>query len=153
MPFKTIHGHGRKRQSNGKYVASLTYRSWSAMKGRCTNPNSKDYPTYAPLGLEPAWYDFAAFLADMGERPSKAHSIDRIDTTKGYFKGNCRWATKWQQARNRSMVKLCAAAIKAIRDKYDAGLTQQVLALDYGIHQTHVSRIVRKVSWNDEAPF
>lgn len=36
----------------------------------------------------------------MGDRPSKNHSIDRIDNDKGYFKENCRWATRSEQNKN-----------------------------------------------------
>jgi hypothetical protein len=37
----------------------------------------------------------------MGEPTSEKHSIDRIDNKKGYFKKNCRWATRKEQQRNR----------------------------------------------------
>ncbi len=43
---------------------------------------------------------YTSFYNDMGARPSKIHSIDRIDNNKGYSPDNCRWATKTQQSRN-----------------------------------------------------
>jgi hypothetical protein len=76
------------------------------VKQRCCNPNHPYFSAYKGK-LWPAWAeDPKAFCRDVvaaiGERPTKAHSLDRKDNTKGYVPGNLRWATKRQQARNRS---------------------------------------------------
>ena len=78
------------------------YRSWRAMCDRCHSPSSGQYPRYGAKGITVCdrWRkDFAAFYADMGDRPPGT-SIDRIDGTKGYEPGNCRWATVAEQAAN-----------------------------------------------------
>lgn len=75
---------------------------WKGMKQRCDNPKRKDYAYYGGRGIsyDPKWSTLSGFLADMGDRPSLKHTLDRIDSNKGYSKDNCRWATRSQQARN-----------------------------------------------------
>lgn len=80
------------------------YRVWRAMISRCENPNVKDFRHYGGRGISVCarWRrDYLTFLADMGRRPSPAHSIDRYPNNDGnYEPGNCRWATSKQQRAN-----------------------------------------------------
>lgn len=95
--------HGATSQDRDPLLNS-TYHSWQALKQRCTNPNAPGYAYYGGRGIsfDPRWKKFEAFLADMGKKPSLDHSIDRIDSAGNYELSNCRWATKSQQASNRS---------------------------------------------------
>jgi hypothetical protein len=80
------------------------YAVWCSIKQRCLNPSSQQYRRYGGRGITicDRWKgSFGAFLADMGNRPTTLHSIDRIDNSKGYDPDNCRWATAIEQCRNR----------------------------------------------------
>jgi len=72
------------------------------MRRRCRTPSNGGFSTHGARGIAVCerWESFEAFLADMGPRPSAGHSVDRIDGTKGYEPGNCRWATRSEQNRN-----------------------------------------------------
>ena len=77
---------------------------WRAIKARCHSVGSVSYAWYGGRGIRVCerWFDsFENFFADMGPRPSKAHSVDRIDNDGNYEPGNCRWATRKEQQRNK----------------------------------------------------
>lgn len=98
---KKTHGHTTTR------AGTPTYRSWTSMKGRCTNPNYTGYNHYGGAGIEVCnrWLDsFEAFLEDMKERPLGT-TLDRKDNSKGYEPDNCRWATAKEQTVNRAITK------------------------------------------------
>ncbi len=141
----TTHGHTRGPK-RGKRKASLTYNSWANMKQRCTNPRNKDHAHYHVHWYAP-WSSFDQFFADMGTRPSRAHTIDRIDKALGYSPGNCRWATRAEQTRNSAMAKLTIEAVQAIRASTEP---VKVLAKRYSITATYARQLKRGMHWSPD---
>lgn len=80
----------------------VEYLKWSTAKRRC-RPNDPDHAHYYDKGIRfcDKWKDnFAAFFNHMGKCPN-GYTLDRIDVTKGYEPGNCRWADWKTQQNNR----------------------------------------------------
>ena len=95
------HGHARRNNT------SSTYTIWCLMLARCYNENVKEYRYYGGRGIIvcESWRRFENFLKDMGERP-KDKCLERIDNDGDYEPSNCRWASRLEQARNKSNSRL-----------------------------------------------
>lgn len=105
--------HNKKH--NLSYNAA--YFCWHGMISRCYNEQDPSFERYGGRGITVCdrWhfgktgrYALECFIEDMGERPSPEHTLDRIDNKGNYEPKNVRWATKEQQANNRSCVNLIA---------------------------------------------
>lgn len=104
-------GNFRKGAEHGGYRHGMhstpTYKSWQAMKQRCSNPNAPDFVRYGARGIsyDPAWEDFENFYRDMGDRPEGC-SLERKDNDGNYDRVNCKWETPHKQTRNRRDTRL-----------------------------------------------
>jgi hypothetical protein len=102
--------------SDGR-TSTPEYTSYHAAKKRCNPKNADKYPDYAGRGIEFRFISFEEFSAEVGPRPEPKfdYSLERIDNDGHYEKGNVRWATKIQQARNRRCDK-CEIHLARIKD-------------------------------------
>lgn len=98
-PAKIVHGHSVNKTKTSEY------QTWLAMKSRCCSSNDSNFHNYGAKGIKICneWINnFEQFFNDMGPKPTKKHSLERINNKEGYSKLNCKWATIYEQNRNKS---------------------------------------------------
>lgn len=121
---------------------SIEHEIWLGMRARCNNKNCDAYSRYGGRGIKvcPEWDSFLCFFNDMGKKP-EGKDIDRIDNDKGYSKDNCRWASRSENAQNKSDTKLNADAILRIRS---SSLSMKELSSIYKVSTSHICNIINK---------
>jgi hypothetical protein len=133
------HGHSTRIEGS-----SPTYNSWRGMLDRVRH--RKDYIARGTVVCE-RWLSFANFLADMGERPSKAMSIERRDNLGHYEPGNCIWAPRLQQNRNRMSSKMQQTDVDQLKAMRQNGFKVRELAELFGICKGHVNQLLAGTRW------
>ncbi len=106
---------GKKSFTTHGFSKVKEYRTWSDMKQRCHNPKNKRYNDWGGRGIKVCerWKNsFENFLDDMGKKPGKEYSIDRINNDGNYEPSNCRWSTSKEQINNQRK--------KIIKDVYSS---------------------------------
>jgi hypothetical protein len=105
--------HGLSRKNHPQHYI---YDLWLGIRSRILDPTNISYPTYGGAGIpmcEEWKTDSAAFanyiLTNIGERPTKKHSIDRIINPLGYVPDNLRWLTPYEQNRNKTTNRMITA--------------------------------------------
>lgn len=96
----------RTGQANKTHGESRTveYRAWARMIHRCYNETDIKFNLYGGRGIRVCgrWLaSYETFLADMGRKPTRGHSLDRKESDGMYEPSNCRWATSSEQNKNR----------------------------------------------------
>lgn len=97
-------------------IVSSVRRALIAAKQRCTNIKNAAYDNYGGRGIE---FKFESVeiasdwvIKNIGYRPTKTHTLDRIDNNGNYEAGNLRWATRAGQSNNRRAFKLGASGTR-----------------------------------------
>ena len=101
-------GKANKTHGYSKLKQFSEYNSWQTMIQRCYNKNHDNYLIYGAKNITVCerWLNsFENFIEDMGNRPNKNYTIDRINNKGNYEPSNCRWSSKEEQNNNQSTNK------------------------------------------------
>lgn len=160
-PFGPTHGnatHGSARTPE--------YKTWGAIKTRCFNAAHDGYARYGGVGITMCqwWRDnFEGFLHDVGMKPSKKHTLGRLDKDGHYSCGhcpeclergwpaNCRWMTCTEHNRSRRPSersgKLDVEKVVIIKARLAAGENQRLLAEEFGVGYSLIQKIRAGAAW------
>lgn len=111
----------RERFTRHGLLGHPLYGVWQGMRARCNRPKNASYRDYGARGIKVCarWDDFAAFLADMGKRPSPHHQIHRLDNDGNYEPSNCRWIERSDHARIHAGLRRPDGRFRAAADRED----------------------------------
>jgi len=76
-------------------------KAYRNARERCILPHHSSFQDYGERGIEFRFKSIFELLDDIGVKPSKKHSLDRINNDGHYEIGNVKWSTRQEQIDNR----------------------------------------------------
>lgn len=133
-----------KLRATHRKTGTKEYFAWINVRNRCNRPDNNAFARYGGKGISVCreWQDsFETFFRDMGKCP-KGYSLDRIDSTLGYSKANCRWASMSVQQNNKARCKTATLD----------GITKPlaIWCRELGLSQRTVRARVYELGWTTE---
>lgn len=153
----SLHANRLKQHGDVNYVnpdieyhgfsKTSLYKVWAHIKQRTQNESNPYFFNYGGRGIKICnrWFSsFVAFHEDVGDKPSKVHTIDRIDNDGNYSCGKCdecqannwpmnvRWATRSQQSLNQRRGRVAEFGYRGVtryKNKYQARVSQTYVGL------------------------
>lgn len=127
-----------------------TYFAWVNMRNRCERSTNEHYDRYGGRGIVVCerWKKFENFLADMGLKPAGL-TLDRVNNDGNYEPGNVQWASRSEQAQNRSSSSVTIQQVRDIRRRVLGGERQSHVARSLMVSKTVVNQIVKGRTWRN----
>jgi hypothetical protein len=129
------------------------YQVWWQIKERCYNPNCPSYQHYGGdpervISMCDEWrYDFTAFYNwAMSKGYCKGLTVERKNNNGNYEPSNCDLVPMQVQGQNTRRTKMSADKIESVRNDLR---THRVIALEYGVDESTISRIKARATWSN----
>lgn len=138
-------------------TGSPEHTAWACMRQRVKSTNPSDRRYYLDRGIQvcEGWQTFENFLSSVGRRPSKKHSIDRVNNDGNYSCGECpqcvennwpmnvRWATQREQGLNKRCTRY--ATINGVTKPWADWRAES------GVSATTAKRRIERDGWDVES--
>lgn len=142
----------KKRMEFHGISGTPLYSVYRDMKHRCYSESHADYKHYGARGVT-ICADWLAsvrsfYVWALASGYQKGLTIDRIDNDGAYSPQNCRWATRLQQTRNRSISKLTDEMVAKMKVMHSSRQYKTLeIATHFNISRNHVNDIMRGARW------
>ena len=143
MPLPERKYHKRGEKIDGVLArAHPLYSTWAQMMQRCYKETCASFANYGGRGITVSerWWHFANFVADIGTKPTKHHTLERVNNDEGYSRLNCVWASRSEQCVNRRTFKNnssgCTGVIPLRNGTYAARFDYEGVRYSVGRYQS-----------------